>query len=135
MSFDQTKLKLTDLEIKAKSEVRVAQDSLRSLERVLETARTASDQSNDVLRISVARVSTQIGQTDLAVQQYKYLIKHSRLLDDVVSELQDLIADSDDAQVLQRLHRTLGDAYSKQGRLREAVEQYSWTLGGPRGAR
>jgi tetratricopeptide (TPR) repeat protein/uncharacterized protein YjiS (DUF1127 family) len=95
----------------------------------------ASEPENDVLRISVARVSTQIGQTDLAVQQYKYLIRHSRLLDDVVSELQDLIADSDDAQVLQRLHRTLGDAYSKQGRLREAVEQYSWTLGGPRGAR
>jgi hypothetical protein len=63
------------------------------------------------------------------------LIKHNRLLDDVVGELQDLIADNDDARVLQRLHRTLGDALSKQGRLREAIEEYSWTLGGPRGAR
>jgi len=94
-----------------------------------------NEPDNDVLRLSVARVGTQIGMTDLAVQQYKYLIKHSRLLNDVVGELQDLIADNDDARVLQRLHRTLGDALSKQGRLREAIEEYSWTLGGPRGTR
>src|SRR6266498_485792 len=94
-----------------------------------------TDPDNDVLRLSVARVGTQIGMTDLAVQQYKYLIKHSRLLNDVVGELQDLIADNDDVRVLQRLHRTLGDALTKQGRLREAIEEYSWTLGGPRGAR
>jgi len=94
-----------------------------------------AEPDNDVLRLSVARVGTQIGMTDLAVQQYKYLIRHSRLLDDVVGELRDLIADNDDAQVLQRLHRTLGDALSKQGRLREAIEEYSWKLGGPRGAR
>jgi hypothetical protein len=29
----------------------------------------------------------------------------------------------------------LGDAYTKQGRFREAVDEYSWTLGGPRGTR
>jgi hypothetical protein len=94
-----------------------------------------AEPENDVLRLSVARAGTQIGHTDLAMQQYRYLIRHSRLLDTVVGELQDLIADNEDAQVLQRLHRTLGDAYSKQGRLREAIEEYSWTLGGPRGAR
>jgi hypothetical protein len=37
--------------------------------------------------------------------------------------------------LMQRLHRTLGDAYTKQGRFREAIEEYSWTHGGPRGAR
>jgi hypothetical protein len=94
-----------------------------------------AEPENDVLRLSVARAGTQIGQIDQAVHQYRYLIRHSRLLDTVVGELQDLIADNEDAQVLQRLHRTLGDAYSKQGRLREAIEEYSWTLGGPRGAR
>jgi hypothetical protein len=72
---------------------------------------------------------------DLAVQQYKYLIKQNRLLDQVVDELNDLISDSDERQVLHRLHRVLGDAYSKQGRFREAIEEYSWTLGGPRGTR
>jgi hypothetical protein len=85
-----------------------------------------ADPENDVLRLSVARVSGQIGLTDLAVRQYRHLIKYSRLLDDVVVELQDLITYNDDRQVLQRLHRTLGDAYSKQGRLREAIDAYSW---------
>jgi hypothetical protein len=94
-----------------------------------------ADPQNDVLRLSVARIGGQIGMPDLAVQHYKYLIKHKRLLDQVVEELSDLISDSDDGQLLQRLHRVLGDAYTKQGRFREAVEEYSWTLGGPRGTR
>jgi tetratricopeptide (TPR) repeat protein len=85
-----------------------------------------AEPENDVLRLSVARVSGQIGLTDLAMQQYKYLIKHNRLLNDVVQELQELIDYSEDRQTLQRLHRTLGDVYSKQGKLREAVEAYSW---------
>jgi hypothetical protein len=85
-----------------------------------------AEPENDVLRLSVARVSGQIGQTELAVRQYKYLIKHNRLLSDVVQELQELIEYSEERRVLQQLHRVLGDAYSKQGKLREAVEAYSW---------
>jgi outer membrane protein TolC len=92
VSFDQTKLQLTDLEIRAKSEVRVAQDSLRSLERVLETARTASDQSNDVLRISTS--AFEVGATtnievidaqraardaDTAVAQAEDAVRHAKL--------------------------------------------------------
>jgi hypothetical protein len=46
-----------------------------------------------------------------------------------------MIAYSDDTALLTGLHRALGDAFTKQGRLREAVDAYSWTLGGPRGAR
>jgi len=85
-----------------------------------------ADPQNEVLRLSVARVGGQLGLADLAVKHYKYLIKNSRLLDDVVEELQDLIAYNDDRKMLQRLHRTLGDAYSKQGRLRDAIDEYSW---------
>jgi hypothetical protein len=57
------------------------------------------------------------------------------MLEQVVSELQDMIAYTDDVTLLKGLHRALGDAYSKQGRLKEAVDEYSWTLGGPRSAR
>jgi tetratricopeptide (TPR) repeat protein len=94
-----------------------------------------ADPENDVLRLSVARVVSQIGMVDLAAKQYRHLVRHNRQLDSVVGELQDLIANNDDQHLLQTLHRVLGDAYSKQGRLREAIEEYSWTLGGPRGAR
>jgi hypothetical protein len=94
-----------------------------------------ADPQNDVLRISLARIGWQIGIPDLAVQQYKYMIKHNRSLDQVVDEITDLLSDSDEQKLMQRLHRTLGDAYTKQGRFREAIEEYSWTHSGPRGAR
>jgi len=93
-----------------------------------------TDPQNDMLRISIARIGWQIGIPDLAVQQYKYLIKHNQSLDQVVDEISDLLSDSDDHKLMQRLHRTLGDVYTKQGRFREAIEEYSWTPGGPRGA-
>jgi predicted negative regulator of RcsB-dependent stress response len=63
------------------------------------------------------------------------MIKHNRALDQVVDEINDLLEDSDEQKLTQRLHRTLGDAYTKQGRFREAIEAYSWTQGGPRSAR
>ena len=94
-----------------------------------------AEPQNDVLRISLARIGWQIGIPDLAVQQYKYMIKHNRSLDQVVDEINDLLSDSDEQKLTQRLHRTLGDAYTKQGRFREAIEEYSWTHGGPRSAR
>ena len=94
-----------------------------------------ADPQNDMLRISLARIGWQIGIPDLAVQQYKYMIKHNRSLDQVVDEISDLLEDSEEPKLTQRLHRTLGDAYTKQGRFREAIEAYSWTQGGPRGAR
>jgi tetratricopeptide (TPR) repeat protein len=94
-----------------------------------------TDPHNDVLRISIARIGWQIGIPDLAVQQYKYLIKHNRSLDQVVDEINDLLVDSDEQKLTQRLHRTLGDVYTKQGRFSEAIEEYSWTGGGPRSTR
>ena len=82
---------------------------------------------NNLLRLSIARLGGQIGRTDFALQQYRQLIKQQALLDQVVDDLNDLIADIDDRQVLQRLHRLLGDAYARQGRFNEAIEEYSWT--------
>lgn len=94
-----------------------------------------AEPENDVLRLAVARVVGQIGLYDLAVKQYRQLIKQNRQLDRVTSEIEDLIAYNSDHKLLQALHRALGDAYSKQGRLREAVDAYSWTLGGAQGSR
>jgi tetratricopeptide (TPR) repeat protein len=91
--------------------------------------RLESDPNNHILRLSIARISGQTGVTDQAIQQYRQLIKQNVLIDDVIDDLRDWIADSDDLRTLQRLHRTLGDAYTKQGRFEEAMEEYSWTLG------
>ncbi|HEX6290846.1 MAG TPA: tetratricopeptide repeat protein [Herpetosiphonaceae bacterium] len=87
-----------------------------------------SDPENDVMRLAVARMSQQTSDTAQALDQYKHLIKRGSLLDEVVVDLQDTIADTDDPQMLRRLHRLLGDAYMKQNRFREAMDEYSWTL-------
>lgn len=89
------------------------------------------DPTNDTLRLAVARMSQQTDQSAQALEQYKHLIKRGQLLDDVVDDLQDAIADTDDPQLLRRLHRLLGDAYMKQNRFREAMDEYSWTLARP----
>jgi hypothetical protein len=93
-------------------------------------SRLNADPENHVLRRSIARAGGQLGRADFAVQQYRYLIKRNVLLDHVVDDLQDLISDADDQQILRRLHRTLGDAYTKQGRLAEAMDEYCWTPAG-----
>jgi len=93
-------------------------------------SRLNADPENHVLRRSIARAGGQLGRAEFAVQQYRYLIKQNALLDHVVDDLQDLISDADDQQILRRLHRTLGDAYTKQGRLAEAMDEYCWTPAG-----
>lgn len=91
-----------------------------------------ADPQNHVLRLAIARVGAQASMDELAFQHYRDLIKRGALLDDVVADLSDLIAEGGDDRVLRRLHKTLGDAYSKQGRFNEAVTEYSWTSSGPR---
>jgi tetratricopeptide (TPR) repeat protein len=92
--------------------------------------RLESDPQNYALRLSVARVGGQLGMAEFALQQYRYLIKQSILLDQIEDDIQDLILDADDRQILRRLHRSLGDVYTKQGRLAEAIDEYSWTPAG-----
>jgi hypothetical protein len=92
--------------------------------------RLEADPQNHMLRLSVARAGGQLGNPDFSIQQYRYLMKHNALLDMIVDDLQDLIADADERQLLRRLHRTLGDVYTKQGRLNEAMDEYSWTPAG-----
>jgi outer membrane protein TolC len=49
---EESKLAFTNLEIQARSEVRVARDSILFLERALSIARTSADQANEVVRIT-----------------------------------------------------------------------------------
>ena len=80
-----------------------------------------------MLRLSIARISGQIGAIEDAVQQYRRLLKQNVLIDEVADDLRDLVEDEEDPKLLQRLHRLLGDAYTKQGRISEAMDEYSWS--------
>lgn len=53
-AVDQAALSFTGLQIQARSEVRIAQESVRSLDRALVTARSAVEQAAEVLRITTA---------------------------------------------------------------------------------
>jgi hypothetical protein len=92
--------------------------------------RLEADPQNHVLRLSIARAGGQLGMTDFAMQQYRSLIKQNLLLDQIADDLVDLISDADDQLLLKRLHRTLGDVYTKQGRLAEAMDEYGWVPAG-----
>ena len=61
VSLDQSKIQLTDLQIQARSEVRVARESLASFERTLASAQQAADQANQVLGITTQ--AFQVGAT------------------------------------------------------------------------
>jgi outer membrane protein TolC len=54
LTLDQSKIDMTALEINARSEVRLAQETLRSRERTAVTARRAADEASEVLRITTA---------------------------------------------------------------------------------
>ena len=95
-------------------------------------ARVEREPENSPLRLSVARASSRLDRVDLAIRQYKQLVRRGALLEDIVDDLTDLIADTDDPGLLRQLHRALGDTYQKQGLLDRAMEVYSWTPGMPK---
>ena len=87
------------------------------------------DPNNHLLRLSIARVGGQVGMLEIAMQHYRRLIKQNALLDEIVEDLTDMITETSDTNLLRKLHRTLGDAYSRQGRFRDAMREYSWIPG------
>jgi tetratricopeptide (TPR) repeat protein len=87
------------------------------------------DPDNHILRLSIARFGGQAGMSEIAMQHYRRLIKQNALLDEIVEDLTDMIAETSDTNLLRKLHRTLGDAYSRQGRFRDAMREYSWIPG------
>jgi tetratricopeptide (TPR) repeat protein len=84
--------------------------------------------NNYGLSLSIARIGSQTGRSDLAIQQYKRLIKDNELIDQIVDDLHEMIDETEDPQLLRQMYRLLGDAYSRQNRFREAVDAYSHTF-------
>ena len=90
------------------------------------------DPENAVLRLSVARTATPSGMFETAMVQYRHLIRTTMLLDEVIADLRDILAEEADGQKRRECSRLLGNAYARQGRVQEAVEAYRMTnLSGP----
>ncbi|MCG8350904.1 MAG: hypothetical protein MI924_24285, partial [Chloroflexales bacterium] len=87
-----------------------------------------AEPGNRELALEVAHSSMQLGLVDLAIQQYKHLIRKNQVIDQIIVELQNLIDGVNDQAVLTRLYRMLGDAYSRRGRFRDAIAAYGYTV-------
>ncbi|MCS6889630.1 MAG: hypothetical protein NZQ09_15595, partial [Chloroflexus sp.] len=88
----------------------------------------SANPANHTLAFTIARLCAQTGQAELMAVVYRRLLKQTALLDRMAEELEDLINTVDDVPVLRQLHRLLGDVYSRQGRLDEAIAAYSVTF-------
>ena len=82
---------------------------------------------NHAMRLALARMAEQQGDIERSMEQYRQLIRRNALLEPVTEDLQEMSSGQYDRAMLRRLHRLLGDAYMKQERLQEAMEEYSWT--------
>ncbi|MGB9737215.1 tetratricopeptide repeat protein [Chloroflexus sp.] len=88
----------------------------------------SANPTNHALAFTIARLCAQTGQAELMAVVYRRLLKQHTLLERMAEELEDLINTVDDTTVLRHLHRLLGDVYSRQGRLDEAIAAYSVTF-------
>ncbi|MFZ9857807.1 MAG: tetratricopeptide repeat protein [Roseiflexaceae bacterium] len=86
-----------------------------------------ADPENVVLRLSVARVAVQCNMFDTAMSQYRALVHNNALLDDVIVDLRDLLHTLDESYLRRECHRILGTAYSRQGKMAEAVAAFRMT--------
>jgi outer membrane protein TolC len=62
-SYNVSRLALTGLQIQARSEVRLAQETVRRSERALAALRSATDQANEVLKITTFASKQALRQT------------------------------------------------------------------------
>lgn len=86
-----------------------------------------SDPENVVLRLSVARVAVQCSMFETAMSQYRTLVHHSALLDEVIVDLRDLLHTLDESYMRRECHRILGTAYARQGKMADAVAAFRMT--------
>jgi hypothetical protein len=89
-----------------------------------------AEPDNYGMALGLARLCAQTGRADLMAYTYKHLIRGSHALDEITEEVQELIEAIDDQAMEHQLYRVLGDALSKQGRLRDAMAAYNHTFGG-----
>ncbi len=61
LTLEQSKIEMSEIEIQARSEVRLAQETVRSRQRALESARRASQQAAEV--VTITTTAFEVGAT------------------------------------------------------------------------
>ncbi len=85
----------------------------------------ASAQDDYQARVALARAYVRAGNLDASAQEYEQLAKVPSVSSILVKDLEDLVASHPDHHAL---HRVLGDAYMRAGRLQDALSAYKEAL-------
>ena len=85
----------------------------------------ASAQDDYQARVALARAYVRAGNLDASAQEYEQLARVPSVSGILVKDLEDLVASHPDRHAL---HRVLGDAYMRTGRLQDALNAYKEAL-------
>jgi hypothetical protein len=85
----------------------------------------ASAQDDYQARVALARAYVRAGNLDASAQEYEQLARVPSVSGILVKDLEDLVASHPDRHAL---HRVLGDAYMRAGRLQDALNAYKEAL-------
>jgi hypothetical protein len=95
-------------------------------EQLAEYERRVAENPDDYgSRIALAGALWALDQVAASCAQYETLIENNQLLPDVINDLSALVVEHPAAT---RIHRMLGDAYLRRGRLKEALYSYRRAL-------
>uniref|UniRef100_UPI00272E4912 RNA polymerase sigma factor region1.1 domain-containing protein n=1 Tax=Candidatus Chloroploca sp. Khr17 TaxID=2496869 RepID=UPI00272E4912 len=83
---------------------------------------------NHGLAMAIGHLCAQTNRPDIMTRAFKRVIRAGQGLEQIVSELETLMASVEEPAIKQPLTRLLGDAYSKQGRYTEAMQAYGATF-------
>jgi hypothetical protein len=89
----------------------------------------ADEPGNVGLAMAIGRLSAQTGRHELMALAYKSVLRTGLGVEELVEELESLVDLVDSGDVRRQLYRLLGDTYSKQGRLRDAMAAYNSSFG------
>lgn len=87
--------------------------------------RLAADPADYTTRLSLARALREHGNPQASLPHYEMLVESTQLLDEVSEDLSALATGPEAGA---DVHRILGDAYMRQGRLQQALDEYRTAL-------
>ncbi|MFV9507544.1 MAG: hypothetical protein AB4911_23585, partial [Oscillochloridaceae bacterium umkhey_bin13] len=81
------------------------------------------------LALAIGHLCAETNRAEIMTLAFKRIVRSGQGVDQLTEDLEGLLVKTDDATMKQLLTRLLGDAYSKQGRYREAMAAYGATFG------
>jgi hypothetical protein len=89
----------------------------------------AAEPDNVALAMALGHMGAQTGRPELMAQAFKSVLRAGVGVEELTEELEGLVGGVEGGEVRRQLFKLLGDAYSRQGRLRDAMNAYNSSFG------